>query len=499
MVAAANIAESIGSLAEERRIDLPLTSWIEANPRADEENDRKYAEFVKDFDFIKPISHGQYFQIPAALRPPSTLSTAFGRILDEVTFRDRLETFTEEVGRTKEAEVYLVRWSAFMNAFLDKAFTVRALLEAARAADDPVFDMAAASEMGRMAKMMEGAPLAFQRNVESELGNSWAFDLVGMQLERMNQPMNMVGAYPHLVEKYKGEDLKQWRKTAINELGRLTDITTYLRGVESYKNYKSSLKIDLPAGGIDLFVAHPKQDKIDIDAVKANARSFYYLWVAMLEIALEAGRSRERTTRIKLAYSPTMGALLIKDKKPLFRGALYPFATEPPHSRLWSLVDRMGEGANLWMKGASFDLKGKSLMHTISQMVIQLPDTLVPNRKMTFEEARQQVVATKIDIGGNRVARVDETSEDSGVNPMAKVFAREEAKAQAEAAPTEFSGIVRNIGEPAEAAVCGADIFAEIANEVAMEEAAALKAQELAAHTTTGVCAAVAIRDVLLK
>jgi hypothetical protein len=487
---ASNITQAIASIPEERRLGLSVTHWIEANPRADVETERRYDEFVKDLKFLKPPSHDNKLQIPSAFRPPSDLSTAFGRMLDEVNFRDKLETFAEEVGRTKEVEIYLVRWSAFMNAFIDKVFTVRALLEAARVADDLRFDIAAGNEMNRMSKMMEGAPIAFQRNVADDLGETWAFNLVGMQLERINQAMNTVGYYPKLIEKYGGKELKQWRSKTIRELSRLTDLMTYLRGVENYlEHYKtntSSLTIDLPKEGVDLFVAHPKQGKINFEAVKENARSFYYLWAAMLEVVLEAGRNREKKTKIKIVYSPTMGALLIKDKKPLFKGALYPFATEPPHSRLWSLVDRMGPGANLWMKWASFDLKGMSLMHTISQMVVQLADALVPDRKMTFDEARQQVVATRIDIGADRVARVDETSEDSGVNPMAKVFAFEDAKPN----KLEFTGIVRETSQTSEQAFRGDEIFAEIAAEGAME-AGAVEAMQSANTTSTGVLASV--------
>lgn len=489
----ANITDKIASVPEERRLGIELVPQMEADASAELRIERRLAEFVKDLDVLKLPSNDSFFQIPPLLRRPSDLSTAFGRMIDEAMFRDKLEAFTEEVGRTKEAEIYLVRWSAFMNAFLDKVFTVRALLEAALAKDDLEFEMVAANEIGKMSRMMESAPIAFQRNVEEELGGTWAFDLVGMQLERINQPMNMVSAYPKLIKKFSGEALKQWRNKTIQELSRLSNPLAYLSGIESYKTYTSSLTIDLRKEEVDLFVSYPKQGLIDLEAVNTNARSFYYLWAMLQEIVLEAGRNRWMETKIRIDYSPTIGAILVKDEKPIFRGALYPFLTEPPQSRLWSLKDKMGPGANLHTKDAkaknyTFYDDTEMEFTTLGTIVIELPDALAPNRKMTFEEAAKQKVATKINIGGERVVRANNDSEDSDVRPMASLFSEEESEPR----PVEIAGIVRETPAASAETYLGDDDFSDLARKMDDEEAAALKAKEIAAHSTTGVLAAVA-------
>jgi hypothetical protein len=494
---ASDITSALKSVPANSRsgaFDFPT---IEADSYADIAIDRAVDEFKGDLEFF-PEKTGQEL-IPSILRPASSLSGAFGRLYEHLNgvnqFRETIELFIDSVSTTTEAGDYLSRWNTLIRTFTEKAFVARALLEASLASDTLVFDHAAATELRRMEVIMDGARQAFQERIEGPFRESWAFNFVGMQLERINQPMNMLNHYPRALvnPKNDGEKIKRWRAVAIGELKRLSDPMTHLSGIENYGksefNPRTSLEIGVPEGVVDLFTARPRQDTIDFDAVRKNARSFLHLRTALEMIAFESGRGGER--KLSIRYSPTMGSLLIKDEDPDFRGALYPFGIEPMGKRLSDLVKRMGPGAELFTKSTSspaFDLWNNTilLLPTISMIVIQLADELVPDRKMTFEEAQRMQVASKMDLHTDDVVQIDRSGEDSDVHPMASVFAHEEAKPR----PTEIVGIVREASQASEGMLRGGEIFAEIAEEVAAEEMAAVETMQSAKTPSAGVLAA---------
>lgn len=506
MVASTNVTEAVGAVAEKSRGGLSHVPHMEADPYADVVAELAVDEFKSDLPFFPEKSGAEL--IPSILRPPASLSAAFGRMYQDMygesQFRNKLEAFIDSVSPTIEAGDYLVRWNNLIRAFTEKTFVVRALLEAALASDTLIFDHAAAKELRQMEMMMDVAREAFQDriDIEGDLRKSWPFNFVGMQLERINQPMNMLNFYPRLLESSDKAKIKHWRATAIGELKRLTDPLTHLRGVSNTEDIETSpttkLSLGLPEGEIDLFVAHPTQDTIDFEAVRNNARSFFYLRTALEEIVLVAGR--DRSMEIELAYSPTMGALLIKDKLPTVHGALWPFATARPRERIWDLLNRMGPGAMLELKGAETELNGVPVKYTVSTMVLELPDELVPGRKKTFKEAKGEIVATE--AGPSKTSSTD----DSGRFPMKTVFAMEEGTAEpvpaepvaaAEAAPILRAPVHEAGTNPLE------DIFAEIDEEAGVavpataEETAAIAGQRAA--NMSAAAAFQIIKPVLLK
>ncbi len=499
MAATADTAKVLRFASEIGFPDLRIVPSIEADSHAGAKNEAAVDKFLKNLDFIRQSPPPRHSKIPSIFLPPSNLSSAFGRIIDETSFRDRLEEFADVVGRTSEAETYLVRWNLFMGDFIERAFVVRAMLEAALASDDLVFDNAAATQMRRMEKMKDWAGLAFQERIKGPVRKSWAFNFVWMQLERINQTMNAINYYPRLLENPNTtpEKIKRWRATMAGELKRLSDPLTYLSGVDNFKGLdhlpKTSLKIDLPKGTIDLFTAHPEQDRIDFEAVRNNARSFAYLRSALEEIAIEAGRDH-KSREIKIRYSPSMGSFIIEDKNPMVDGALYPFGTEPPQSRLYSLVDRMGPGSFMDMKGASFKVGGMTLRHSVAFIVIQLADELVPNRKITFPDAASAKVAQRIKSRGGEAVQKKADPEDSDITPMKSVF---------EERPS-YSGVMHPVPEEAPTHSLQ-DMFADIADEVEEELAAerATKSAVEAAATQASNAAAVSafeiVRPVLLR
>ena len=497
MGTSANITDALGVTAKSGRAGLYRIPEIEADPYADIANDRAIDEYKGKFsEDLKIFSEKTGAElIPSILRPPSSLSGAFGRMHEimfgENQFRSKLAKFIDSVSSTTEVGDYLVRWNNLIRSFTEKAFVARALLEASLADDSLVFDRAAAVELRQMEMMMDAARQAFQERIEGDLRNSWSFNFVGMQFERINQPMNMLNHYPRVLDNptFDAETIKRWRGAAIGELKRLSDPLLHLRGVNNSKGIDHSpttvLKLHLPEREIDLFVAYPKQDIIDFEAVRSNARSFFYLRTALEEIVLEAGR--DRRMEIKIRYSPSMGAFCIEDKNPIVHGALWPFATVRAKPRIWDLCNRMGPGAFLDLKGAESEIGGVKVKHTVSAMVLDLPDELVPDRKITFLEVKNEMVATK--KGPSKTSSTD----DSGRFPMRSVFDQEEAEAKFQPV-----GIVRETPAASAETYLGDDALAGLSEEMMDEEAAAiLKAEELAAHSTTGALACV--RNVLLK
>ncbi|MFH1830888.1 MAG: hypothetical protein ABH871_08965 [Pseudomonadota bacterium] len=351
-------------------LEQPNLPRIKADPHADLRDFLGVSTFTRDVHIGNPGNVvAQAIKIPSTFRDLSHLSSAVAKAI----FENQLEHISEEVHQTVDAETYMMNWGIFVGLFLEKAFLARHLLEAAAETNRSEFDVAAIKEIDRMSKMSKYA-LAFQRFVNPVLERSWAFDFVSMQLDQINNPMSYIGVYPQLFARYFSEkDFDVRRRTAIDNLKRFTDPLEFLRSIRSSDYHSTSLEIDLPDEKINLFVTHPKGNKIDINAVMQNAKSFSALQSVLGEIAFQAGRNRQKKTKIGIKWNPEEGKLVITDLMPL-AGALYPFGTEPPRSRLYSIADRMGDGSQLTMWPTPMNT-------TISQIDIKLPDILVPGRR----------------------------------------------------------------------------------------------------------------------